>query len=150
MIESRITIPLTLAANNSVVTFNVDDIRTRSASNCNGWLCHTEGSPIYKLRQCGVYDVQLTANVVGATVGTISLGIQEDGVVTSEGSQTIRTAGDVANISVNKAVRVCCNSSTSLSIASVPSVLTGTAGDTPTTTIAPIITNATLTITKRP
>lgn len=150
MIESRITIPLTLAANNSVVTFNVDDLRTRSASNCNGWLCHSEGSPIYKLRQCGVYDVVLTANVVGPTVNTYSLGIQEDGVITSEGTQTIRTAGDVANITVHKAVKVCCNSSTSISIASNPSTLTGVAGNTPTTTGAPIITSATLTITKRP
>lgn len=150
MIESKIIVPLTLTSNNSVVTFQADDLRTKSASNCNGWLCHTEGSPIYKLRQCGVYDVVLTANIAAPTVDTYSLGIQEDGVVTSQGDQTIRTAGDVANITVHKAVKVCCNSSTSVSIASVPSVLTGTTGTTPATTGTPIITSATLTITKRP
>jgi len=149
MIESRIVLPVTLTANNGVVTFQVDDLRTRSASNCNGWLCHTEGSPIYKLRQCGVYDVQLTANIIGPTVNTYSLGILEDGVVTAQGDQTIRTAGDVANISVQKEVKVCCNSSTSISIASVQSTLTGTT-PTATATGVPIITSATLTITKKP
>ena len=150
MIESKIIVPVTLAANNSVVAFQTDDIKTKSASNCNGWLCHTEGSPLYKLRQCGVYDVLLTANIAAPTVGTFSLGIQEDGVVTSQGDQTIRTAGDVANITVHKTVKVCCNSSTSVSIASVPSVLTGTTGTTATATGIPVITSATLTITKRP
>lgn len=148
MIESKILVPLTLGANNSVITFQTDDIRTRSSSNCNGWLCHTEGSPIYKLRQAGIYDIELTANVVGATAGTIALGILEDGVATSEGVQTIGTVGYVANIKVQKSVKVCCKSNTSISIASLPSALTGTAGDTPTTTIAPIITSAILTITK--
>lgn len=150
MIESRIITTETLASNNSPVVFQTDDIRTRSASNCNGWLCHSEGSPIYKLRQCGVYDVLLTANVVASGPGTLSLGILEDGVVTAEGNQTVGTAGFVTNITVHKTVKVCCNSSTSVSIASVPSVLTGTTGSTATATIAPIITNATLTITKRP
>lgn len=150
MIESRIIVPLTLTANNGVVTFTTDDLRTRSASDCNGWLCHTEGSPIYKLRKCGVYDVELTANIAAPSVNTFALGILEDGVATAEGVQTIRTAGDVANITVHKAVKVCCNSSTSVSIASIPSVLTGTTGTTPTVTGAPIITSAVLTITKRP
>lgn len=150
MIESRIITPLTLASNSSAVAFQTDDLRTKSASNCNGWLCHGEGSPIYKLRQCGVYDVFLTANIVAPAVNTYSLGILEDGVATSEGTQTIRNVGDVANITVHKAVKVCCNSSTSVSIASIPSVLTGATGTTPTATGTPIITSATLTISKRP
>lgn len=150
MIESRIIVPLTLTSNNAVVTFTTDDLRTRSASDCNGWLCHTEGSPIYKLRKCGVYDVQLTANIAAPTVDTYALGILEDGVVTAEGAQTIRTVGDVANITVHKEVKVCCNSSTAVSIASIPSTLTGATGTTPATTGAPIITSATLTISKRP
>lgn len=148
MIESKIIVPLTLSSNSSVIAFQTDDIRTRSSSSCNGWLCHAEGSPIYKLRQAGIYNVELTANVVGATAGTIALGILEDGVPTSQGVQTIGTAGYAANIKVQKAVKVCCKSNTSISIASLPSALTGTAGDTPTETIAPIITSATLTITK--
>lgn len=150
MIESKIITTETLASNSSPVVFQADDIRTRSASSCNGWLCHSEGSPIYKLRQCGTYDVLLTANIVAPAINTYSLGILEDGVVTSEGTQTIRNVGDVANITVHKTVKVCCNSSTSVSIASVPSVLTGATGTTPTATGAPVITNATLTIVKRP
>lgn len=149
MIESRIIIPLTLTSNSGVVTFANDDVRTRSACDCNGWLCHEEGSPIYKLRKCGVYDVELTADVTSATAGIVSLTIQEDGVPTSQGSQTIAAAGDLANISVNKAVKVCCNSSTAISVASLPSVIAG-ATLVPTDTEVPIIVNATLTISKRP
>lgn len=147
MIESRIIIPLTLTANNGVVTFAVDDLQTKSTCEYDGWLCHNEGSPIYKLRKCGIYDVQLTANVTSATAGIVSLGIQEDGVITTEGSETLAAAGDLANISVNKLIKVCCNSSTSISIASVPSVIAGTTL-VPTETEIPIVTNATLTITK--
>lgn len=146
MIESRIIIPLTLTANDGVVTFSIDDLKTRSACECNGWLCHTEGSPLYKLTKCGIYDVKLTANITSATAGIVSLGIQEDGVVTSEGSETLE-AGDLANISVHKSVKVCCNSNTSISIASVPSVIAG-ATLVPTATQIPIITSAVLTITK--
>ena len=149
MIESKITIPLTLVSNNGVLTFNVDDVRTRSASECNGWLCHRQGSPIYKLRKPGLYDVQLTANVTSATAGVLSLGIQEDGITTAEGSQTIATAGNLANISVHKQVQVCCNSTTSVSIVSLPSVLAANPL-VETATQIPIITNAILTITKRP
>lgn len=148
MIESRIIIPLTLTSNSGIVTFTTDDIRTRCASNCGGFLCHTEGSPIYKLRKPGIYDIKLTANVTSATAGVLSLGIQEDGVPIAEGSQTIATAGDLANISVQKAVKVCCNSSSTISIASIPSVLAGNPL-VATETQIPIISNAVLTITKR-
>lgn len=71
-IESTISTPVVLASNSSTITFQ-NDRRTRSTQGCNGWLCHREGSPIYKIVKAGNYEVNLTASVFSATAGTIAL-----------------------------------------------------------------------------
>ena len=142
MIESVITTPLTLTANNSVVTFPVDDLRTRNA-NCCSWLQHTQGSPLYKILEGGIYEIDLSASLTSATAGIVALGLYQAGILipSTISAETI-TAGGLANISFNKKIRVCCKANTTLTIASVPSVNAGATGATPTDTQIPIITNA--------
>lgn len=153
MIESVITSALALPSNSSNVTFTREDLRTRSANCvCNGWLSHTEGSPLYKIIKGGTYEVDLNATLTSATVGTVALALYQDGVLipATISAETISTAGNVANVSFKKKLRVCCNANTTITIASVPTVNTGTTGTTPTATQIPIITNATLNIAKLP
>lgn len=142
MIESVITTPLALTTNNSVVTFPVDDLRTRNANCCN-WLQHAQGSPLYKILEGGIYEIDLSANLTSATAGIVALGLYQDGILipSTISAETI-TAGGLANISFDKKIRVCCKADTTLTIASVPSVNAGATGTTPTDTQIPIITNA--------
>lgn len=150
MIESVIDTPIALTSNSSIVTFTTDDYRSRSA-NCCGWLQHTSGSPLYKILQGGTYDIDLSAVTTSGTAGIVALGLYQDGILipNSISAETLATAGDLANISFNKKIRVCCKANTTLTIASVPSVNAGTTGTTPTATQIPIITNAIFGISKK-
>ena len=151
MIESIITTPVELTSNSSNVIFTVDDYRSRSANcNCNGWLQHTQNSPLYKILKGGTYEIDLSAVVTSGTAGIVALGLYQDGIlIPSTISAETVTAGGLANISFNKKIRVCCNANTTLTIASVPSVNAGATGITPTDTQIPIITNAIFGIEKR-
>ena len=142
MIESVINSTLALTANNSTVTFPLDDLRTRGAQ-CCGWLQHTQGSPLYKILQGGTYEIDLSAVATSGTAGIVALGLYQDGIlIPSTISASTVTAGGLANLSFNKKIRVCCKANTTLTIASVPSVNAGATGTTATTTQTPIITNA--------
>lgn len=149
MIESVINTPITLTSNSSVVTFPTDDYRSRSA-NCCGWLQHTQGSPLYKILQGGTYEIDLSAVLTSATAGIAALGLYQDGILipSTVSAETLATAGDLADISFNKKIRVCCKANTTLTIASVPSVNAGATGTTLTDTQIPIITNAIFNISK--
>ena len=125
MIQSYQETPVLLASNSSPLTFSTDCIRTRCA-NCYVFLQHSQGSPLYKILNGGNYDVTFNANVTSAT------------------------AGDYYNVSFYKLIKVCCRGDASLTIGSVPSVLTGaTLPGTPTVTEIPVIQNANLSITKK-
>ena len=150
MIQSVLE-PISILTNNtSAVTFINDDIRTRSA-NCCGWLQHNEGSPIYKILEGGIYEVSFNANVTSATAGTVALGLFQDGILIP-GTTVIAevvTAGDYYNVSFDKLIKICCRGDASLTIASVPSVLTGaTLPGTPTVAEIPVLQNANISITK--
>lgn len=80
MIQSYLETPVALTANDSLVAFMRDCIRTRSAS-CCGWLQHNEGSPNYKILEGGLYEITFNANISSATVGTIALALFNDGVI---------------------------------------------------------------------
>lgn len=151
MIQSFLETITVLPSNNATVTFTNDDIKTRSA-NCCGWLQHTEGSPIYKILEGGLYEVSLNANVTSATAGTVALGLYQDGVLIP-GTIVIAevvTAGDYYNVSFDKLIKVCCRGDVSLTVASVPNVLTGaTLTGTPTVTQIPVIQNANFSIIKK-
>ena len=150
MIQSVQEMPIILTSNSAPLTFSNDDLRSRKA-NCCGWVQHTEGSPLYKLLDGGVYEVSFDANVSSATAGTVALGLYEDGILIPGTTviAEVATAGDFYNVSFDKLIRVCCNSNTTLTVASVPSVLTGTTAPfTPTDTEIPIIQNANFSIIK--
>ena len=142
-----------LTSNSSTVSFTNDDIRTRRANcYCNGWLQHSEGSPIYKILEGGIYEVSFNANVTSATAGTVALGLFQDGILIP-GTTVIAevvTAGDYYNVSFDKLIKICCRGDASLTIASVPNVLTGaTLPGTPVVTEIPVVQNANLIITKK-
>lgn len=151
MIQSVLEPITTLTSNSATVPFANDDIRTRSAS-CAGWLQHIEGSPLYKILCGGLYKVSFNANVTSSVAGTIALGLYEDGVLipgTTVLAQ-ITTAGDYVNVSFDKLIKVCCNGNATLTVASVPSVLTGaTTPGTTTVTEVPVIQNANFSIIKK-
>ena len=151
MIQSVLEPITILTSNTSAITFADDDVRTRKANCCN-WLQHNEGSPIYKILEGGLYEVSFNANISSATVGTVALGLFQDGILIP-GSTVIAevvTAGDYYNVSFDKLIKICCRGDASLTIGSVPSVLTGaTLPGTPTVTEIPVIQNANLSITKK-
>lgn len=151
MIESILEMITALTSNTSAIAFTNDDIRTRSA-NCCGWLQHSEGSPLYKILKGGLYEVSFNANVTSATAGTVALGLYQDGILIP-GSTVIAevaTAGDYYNVSFDKLIEVCCRGDATLTVASVPNVLTGaTLPATPTVTEIPVIQNANFSIIKK-
>lgn len=151
MIQSVLEPITILTSNTSAITFTDDDVRTRKANCCN-WLQHNEGSPIYKILEGGIYEVSFNANITSATPGTLAIGLFQDGILIP-GSTVIAevvTAGDYYNVSFDKLIKICCRGDASLTIASVPSVLTGaTLPGTPTVTEIPVIQNANVSITKK-
>lgn len=152
MIESIQETPVVLASNSAFITFSVDDIRTRSANCCDGWLAHREGSPLYQLLKCGYYDVTFKVVVTSATEGIVAFGLYEDGVL-SPGTltaATITTAGDVTTLNFTTTLPVCGKANTTIAVASVPSVpdLATITGPGIATQI-PTIASANLTIEKR-
>lgn len=151
MIQSTLEPISTLTSNSATVTFNNDDVRTRSA-NCCGWLQHNEGSPIYKILTGGLYEVSFNANVTSSVVGTIALGLFQDGVLLP-GTQMIaqiETTGDYVNVSFDKILKICCRGDAILTIASIPSILTGDEAPGETTiTEVPVIQNANFSIIKK-
>jgi hypothetical protein len=140
-----------LASNSSTLSFVNDDVRSRNA-NCCGFLQHDEGSPLYKLLDGGVYEVSFNANVTSATAGTVALGLFQDGILIPGTTviAEIATVGDYYNVSFDKLIKICCRGDATLTIASVPNVLTGaTLPGTPTVTEIPVVQNANLSIIKK-
>ena len=151
MIQSVNEMIQILTSNSSTLSFVNDDVRTRSA-NCCGFLHHDEGSPLYKLLDGGIYEVSFNANVTSATAGTVALGLFQDGILIPGTTviAEVATAGDYYNVSFDKLIKICCRGDATLTIASVPSVLTGaTLPGTPTVTEIPVIQNANLSIIKK-
>ena len=146
MIQSMVNDVTLLSSNSAPINFVRDCVRTRSTYN---WLCRNTGSPLYKIRQGGNYKVTFNTNVTSAATGTVALGLYADGVLLPGTTviADIATAGSYYNVSFDKIVPICCGTSTTLTVASVPSVLTGV---TPAATVTqvPTIQNANFTITR--
>jgi hypothetical protein len=140
-----------LTSNSSTLSFLNDDVRSRNA-NCCGFLQHDEGSPLYKLLDGGIYEVSFNANVTSATAGTVALGLFQDGILIPGTTviAEVATAGDYYNVSFDKLIKICCRGDATLTIASIPNVLTGaTLPGTPTVTEIPVVQNANLSIIKK-
>lgn len=151
MIQSFVEAPLALTSNTSPIVFTDDDVRTRGAT-CQCWLQHGEGSPVYKILEGGLYEATFNANVTSATAGPVAFGLYQDGVLLPGTTviETVVTPGDYSNVAFTKKIKICCRGDASLSVTSVPSVLTGTTlPGTPTDTVVPIIQNANFSITRK-
>lgn len=151
MIQSVLEPITTLTSNSAAVPFTNDDVRTRSA-NCCGWLQNSEGSPIYKILCGGLYEVSFNANVTSSVAGAVALGLYQDGVLVPGTTviAQITTTGDYVNVSFDKLIKVCCRGDANLTVASVPSILTGDATPgTTTVTEVPVIQNANFSIIKK-
>ena len=147
VLEQFTILPSTISA----INFTSDDVRSRKA-NCCGWLQHNQGSPLFKILEGGLYEVSFNANVSSATAGVVALGLYQDGVLIPGTTviATIATAGDFVNVSFDKLIKICCRGDANLTVASVPSVLTGTtAPGEATETEIPIIQNANFSIIKK-
>lgn len=151
MIQSFLETLTVLSSNMSPIVFANDDVRSRKAT-CAGWLQHTEGSPIYKLLDGGLYEVSFNVNATSATEGTIAFGLYQDGILIPGTTviAEVATAGAYYNLSFDKLIKVCCRGDATLTIASVPNVLTGAAAPgTATVTEIPVVQNANISITKK-
>lgn len=140
-----------LVSNSSAISFSNDDVRSRKANCCN-WLQHAEGSPLYKLLDGGLYEVSFNANVTSATAGTVAFGLYQDGILIPGTTviAEVATAGDYYNVSFDKLIKVCCRGDATLTVQSVPNVLTGaTLPGTPTVTEIPVIQSANISIIKK-
>lgn len=152
MIETIINTPKVLTSNDSPIVYDGTSVRTRCAYCCNGgWLDYQDGSPLFKVfgnGYTGYYDIDWSGSISSSTAGTIAIGLYEDGVLIPDTVRavTIAAANDYASVSFNKKLRVCPRGTTSLSVQSVPSVVTPDAPTTPTETEIPIIVNATFNI----
>lgn len=127
-IESTISTPVALATNSSIITFQNDN-RTRSTQGCDGWLCHAEGSPIYKIVKAGYYDVDLTITLFSGTQGAVAVGLYEDGVLVPSSVRVANIGVDgFATLSFDKIAKVCCKANSTLTVGSVPSIINVTSG----------------------
>ena len=142
MINSVQETALTLESNTSNITFSSDVIRTRSA-NCCGFLNHSLGSTQYQITEPGIYEIMFNTNVTSATVGVVALGIKANGELLSgtEMDYTVATANAYNSVSSSRLVRLCGNSSMTITVGSLATV-----GGT--TTQIPVIKNASLIIKK--
>ena len=150
MIQSVLEPITTLTSNSAPISFTNDDVRTRHA-NCCHWLQHSEGSPIYKILEGGIYNVSFNANVTSSVAGAVALGLYQDGILVPGTTviAQITTAGDYVNVSFDKLIKICCRGDATLSVAAVPSILTGdTTPGTATVTEVPVVQNANFYITK--
>ena len=151
MIQSYLVGPELLPSNTSPIAFERDCVRTRSANSCGGWLCHSLGSPLYKIIKGGNYRVTFNANISSDTAGQVAFALFMDGVeVPGTRVQTeVTTAGIYSNVSFDKIVPICCCGNGTLTVQSVPSVLSGVSTATaPVSTQIPTIQNANLIIDK--
>lgn len=154
MIQTIINEPLALTSNSSPITFDATSIRTRCAYCSNGgWLDYENGNPIFKVfgnNYNGYYNVNFSASISTATPGVVAIGLYEDGVLIPDTVRavTIDAANDYETISFNRKIRICPRGDTSITVASVPSVVTPGTPTTPIETQIPIITNATFNISR--
>lgn len=149
MIQSYLNTITNLESNTSSIVFPFDDVRTRSC-NCNGWLCHNQGSANYDIVQGGLYEITFDATITSGTVGAIAFALYSNGEMLPGTLmvETIATAGDYANIGIDKKIKVCCNADSNISIRAVPTVPTATDPTTPIATQVPIILSANFSVTR--
>ena len=151
MIQSFINSVQNLTSNDASVVFQKDCIRTNSCQGYRSWLCHNEGSANYDIIEGGIYPISFNASISSATAGVVAFALFNNGemIPGTLMVETLAAAGDYANISINKELKVCCKGNANISVRAVSTVPTPTAPTTPIVTQIPIIVNANLIIDRR-
>lgn len=142
---------ITLTSNTASLPFAAVDLRTRSATNCCGFINHNPGSALFSILDGGVYEVTFNANITSNTAGQVGLALFADGVQVAgtEMDATIAAPGDFESVSFDKKIRVCNKGTVNLAITSVPTIVySGGATPVVTDTQIPIVKNAELNITR--
>jgi hypothetical protein len=115
-------------------------------------LCHSEGSANYELTQGGIYEIDFDASVSSATAGIVAFALFNNGeqIPGTIMAETLATAGDYANIGINKKIKVCCSGNSNISVRAIPVVPDATDPTAvPIATQTPIILSANFSITKK-
>ena len=152
MIQSFINTLTTLVSNTAGVQFQTDCIRTNGCQGCHTWLCHNERSANYEIIKGGIYEIDFNATISSATAGVVAFALFNNGeqIPGTLMAETLATAGDYANIGIDKKIRVCCSGNSNISVRSVPFVPDATDPTaTPIETEIPIIANANFSITRK-
>lgn len=114
----------TLVSNTDDVKFSDVTLRTQSANCQTGWLGYNEGEAQFNIVAGGVYEISFNTNITSATTGIVGLALFANGVklTGTEMDETVTTANNWKNISMNRKIRVCLRGNAALSIKSIPSI----------------------------
>lgn len=99
------------------VIFNSDVVRTR-CFNCRNGFEHNDNSGLFTLSKCGIYEILFNANISSPSAGAISLAIASNGEVLpgTQMDYTVTDATIFGNVSASRLVRICNNSSKTITI----------------------------------
>ena len=110
----------------SNVLFSLDTLKTKGFNCCNGFE-HISNSGLFTISKPGIYEILFKANVTSATAGdTLSFAISLNGeaIPATVVDSTVATAEDNIGITTFTLVRICVNSSKTISIRNVSEVNT--------------------------
>lgn len=112
-------LPISVAPNDAI-TFSTDAIRTSSAT-CCGWLEHEQGSSQFTITKCGLYLITFNTNITSATAGATPLVIRANGeaITGTQMDHTVGTANVYDNVASARIIKVCGNSSKTITIANI-------------------------------
>ena len=98
-----------------------------------------------------IYEIDFNATISSAIVGVVAFALFNNGeqIPGTLMAETLATAGDYANIGINKKIKVCCSGNSNISVRAIPVVPTATDPTTPIETQVPIIASANFSITKK-
>lgn len=111
---------------NDNVLFDDDVVRTRCFSCCNGFE-HEEGSGLFTISKCGVYEVLFRANITSETPGDIlRFAIATDGEALpgTQMEYEVEVADVLMGIESHRLIKVCNNASKTISIKNNSEMLT--------------------------
>lgn len=102
----------------SNILFSDDVLRTRCA-NCCGFLEHEEGSGLFTLTKCGIYEILFRANITSATAGDVlgfTITVDGEPITGTQMDYTVATADENMGVSAFRLIRVCGDTSKTISV----------------------------------
>lgn len=123
MLNSIGVITQSVVANGNIL-FMTDRVKTGSCG-CCGAIQHEAGSGLFTLAKAGIYEVSFNANVSSSTVGATALVIKSNGeaIGGTEMDYTAATISTYQSVSANTLIKVCPNTSKTISVANASTTL---------------------------